>query len=388
MTGIGLVLSGGGARGAYEVGVLRHIADALPELLGRIRVITGASVGAVNAAFLASRGMTPAAVHELAAFWSRLSVDALIDLDRAGVRSLVAAGGKRLIGREVDSPPVGLLNVDGIANLVAEHTDWRNLRKVVRSRKLDAVGVTATEISTGRSVFFVDHAQEVAPRWPRGDDAPAPERVALRAHHVLASAAIPLLFPPVSVNGRWFMDGGVRYNTPLAPALGLGADSLLIISVRADPAASPPPPPGFSGFGQIVGKVLDSVFLDRIGYDLDRLRRINDMVGAVATAFGPEGIAKMHLELSRISRPLYRHVPFSHVRPAKDLGVLAATHLSKLKTGGPFSASRLLKALFQDDQGTTGDAASFLLFDAGYTNDLLEAGARDAEACHVELASL
>lgn len=386
---IGLVLSGGGARGAYEVGVLTYLADRLPDLIERVRVVTGASVGAVNAAFLASRGLTISSIRDLADLWRTLAVDELVALDRAGLRDLLAAGGKRLIGREAKSPPVGVLRVDGIAKLVGENADWRGLRKVVRSGRLDAVGFTATDIATGRTRFFVDHSDALVPRWPKGEDAPQAERAALGPAHVLASAAIPILFPPVAIEGRWFMDGGVRSNTPLAPALCLGADALLIVSVRAaDEAQQSAPADEFSGLGQVIGKVLDSVFLDRVAFDLDRLCRINDVVEAAESVFGAEGLESLRADLVRRGRPSYRRVPFAHVRPSKDLGALASTHLAAMKPTGPLSFSRVLKALFQDDRQTTGDAASFLLFDAGYAAELIDAGFRDAARAHDQLAAL
>jgi len=382
------VLSGGGARGAYEVGVLSYVAEHMPGVLDRIRVVTGTSVGAVNGAFLASRGVTKQAIEDLCDIWRKLEIDALVSLDHAGMRELITAGGKRLINRAVKSPPVGLLRVDGIIKLVAERADWRGLRKVVKSGRLDAVGFAATDIATGRTTFFVDHTDRITPRWPRGEDAPFPQLTALGPAHVLASAAIPILFPPVKVGGRWYIDGGVRYNTPLAPALGLGAEALLVVSVRAAPEAQLAAPDGeFSGFGQIVGKVLDSVFLDRIGFDLDRLERINDMIDAVAKC-DPSALATFQTELGARGRPRYRHVHCAHVRPSKDLGALASDHLARAKTGGALSFSRVLKALFQDDQGTTGDAASFLLFDGGYAEELIQAGRRDAEATHESLAAL
>ncbi len=386
---IGLVLSGGGARGAYEVGVLTYIAARLPELIERVRVITGTSVGAVNGAFLASRGFTVASVRDLADLWRTLKVDELVALDRGGIRALLAAGGMRLIGREAQSPPVGVLRVDGIAKLVGEHADWRGLRKVVRSGRLDAVGFAATDIATGHTRFFVDHSDALTPRWPHGEDAPMPQRAALGPAHVLASAAIPILFPPVAIEGRWFMDGGVRYNTPLAPALSLGVDALLIVSVRAaSEVQQSAPADEFSGLGQVIGKVLDSVFLDRVAFDLDRLSRINDIVSAAEGVFGPEGLERLRAELVRRGRPSYRFVPFAHVRPGRDLGAMASAHLAAMKATGPFSFARILKALFQDDRQTTGDAASFLLFDAGYAAELIDAGYRDAALAHAQLAAL
>ena len=273
---------------------------------------------------------------------------------------------------------MGLLNVDGIARIVAERTDWRGLRKVVRSGRLDAVGFAATDIGSGKTIFFVDHSASAEPRWARGEDAPIAERTNLGPLHVLASAAIPILFPPVAVAGRWFIDGGVRYNTPLSPALSMGADSLLIISVRAIADAQQEAPSGsFAGFGQIVGKVLDSVFLDRIGYDLDRLRRINDWVSSIEEG-GVEEAERVRARMAARGRPRYRGVKFAHVQPTRDLGALAAKHLGSARGAGPFSFARVLRALFQDDTGTTGDAASFLLFDGGYAETLIAQGKADA----------
>jgi NTE family protein len=386
---IGLVLSGGGARGAYEVGVLLHVAEELPGLLDRVRVMTGASVGAVNSAYLASHGLTVESVRALADIWRTLDIDQLVAIDKDGLRDLLAAGGKRLIGRPVESPPVGLLRVDGIANIVREQADWHNLARVVRRGRFDAVGFAATDIASGSTHFFVDHRSSITPRWSRGDDAPTPIRTVLGPAHVLASAAIPLLFPPVEVTGRWYMDGGVRYNTPLAPALGLGAESLFIVSVRAAPDTHRDAPEGtFSGFGQIVGKVLDSVFLDRVGFDLDRLTRINHMVAAVEEAGGPTLLAAMHDQLLAKGRPRYREVDTAHIRPTHDLGALAASHLEAANHSRPFSFARVLRALFQDDTGTTGDAASFLLFDGGYAGTLIEVGRKDAADAHAALERL
>lgn len=369
--------------------MLLYIAEELPHLLERVRVLCGTSVGAVNSAYLASHGLTPASVRALAHIWRSLQIDKLVSIDRSGLRALLAAGGKGLLGRPMVSPPVGLLSVEGITQIVRDKADWHNLARVVRRGRFDAVGFAATDIASGNTHFFVDHHPSLKPRWSRGDDAPLPIRTILGPAHVLASAAIPLLFPPVEVSRRWYIDGGVRYNTPLAPALTMGAESLLIVSVRAAPSTHQDAPDGtFSGFGQIVGKVLDSVFLDRIGFDLDRLLRINHMLEAVLECSGQEGLRALCERLIARGRPAYRTVELAHVRPTHDLGVLAASHLDALTSAKPFSFARVLKALFQDDTGTTGDAASFLLFDGGYADTLIQVGRKDARASHAELAAL
>jgi NTE family protein len=385
---IGLVLSGGGARGAYEIGALLHIAEELPELFSRIRVVTGTSVGAVNAAFLAGRGMTRESVHELAAIWRSLVIDDMIGLDSSSTFRVLSAGAMRLIGRDVASPAGGLLAIEGITKLVNASIDWHGIRRTIQSGRLDAIAVAATDIGSGSTHLFVSHRVAHPQNWSSHDETLLHKRVALRAHHVLASAAIPILFPPVAIGSRWYMDGGVRYNTPLSPALSLGAESLLIVTVRAPTEAALAAPTGeFPGFGQVVGKLLDSVFLDRVAFDIDRLTRINDMIQAVEL-LGERAVARMHEELGKRGRRMYRVVPFATVRPAKDLGALAASHLTRAAKAGRTSFAQVLKMLFLDDSGTTGDAASFLLFDGGYAEELLREGRRDAEASHDALAQL
>ena len=385
---VGLVLSGGGARGAYEAGALLHVAEHLPELLPRIRVICGTSVGAVNAAFLAGKGLTREGIRDLAALWRGLEIDRVISLAPAATLELLGVGSLRLLGRDVPSPAMGLLSVAGISRLVTARVDWPGIRRNVRSGRFDAVAVAATDIGVGTTHLFVTHREEITPNWSGHDPTLIPRRVVLRPHHILASAAIPILFPPVRVAGRWYMDGGVRYNTPLSPALSLGAESLMIVAVRAPIDASrPSPTTGFPGFGQVLGKLLDSVFLDRVAYDLDRLLRINDMVESVEL-LGPEAVARLQVELIRRGRRSYRKVATALVRPSTDLGALAADYLGRAAKAKRLSFARVLKALFQDDSGTTGDAASFLLFDGAYADALIEAGRRDAAAAHDSLAAL
>jgi NTE family protein len=378
---IGLVLSGGGARGAFEVGVLTYIADVLPDLLARIRVVTGASVGAVNASFLAAKGLTPDSVRELAELWRGLEVEKLISLSHLSAIKLVTAAPMRLFRRSLKSPVTGLLDARGLWTLVARRTDWPGIAANVASGRFDAVAVVGTDIGRGEPHVFVDARP---PPTRLSEFVVVPTEIELS--HVLASAAIPLLFPPVRIGKNWYMDGGVRNNTPLAPALRLGADSLLIISTRGV-ETSDGELGTYPGVGQVVGKLLDAVFLDRVVYDLDRLTRINDVVAAVE-ALGPKLAGDFRAQLAAQGRPQYRRVPYVNIGPDADLGALAAEHVRKTGTTGPLSFVRALGALFENDERTSGDAASFLLFDGAYAAKLIDRGAEDAAARHAELAAL
>lgn len=378
---IGLVLSGGGARGAFEVGVLVYLADALPELLPRIRVVTGSSVGAVNAAFLASRGLTPASVHELADLWRGLKVDELISVSHLSALKLVTAAPLRLFGRGGKSPIAGLLDARGLWHLVGGAVDWPGIARHVEQGRFDAVAVVGTDIGRGEAHVFVDARP---PPSRISEFVVVPTRLELR--HVLASAAIPLLFPPVEADGHWYMDGGVRNNTPLAPALRLGAQSLLILHTRGVETGDGQID-GYPGIGQVLGKVLDAIFLDRVGFDLDRLTRVNDVVQAIEV-MGPAQAQAFRDALAARGRPRYRYVPFASVSPDADLGALAAEYVRTHRVAGPMSFLRALGALFENDAQTSGDAASFLLFDGGYAGRLIDRGAEDAAMAHEQLAAL
>ena len=183
------------------------------------------------------------------------------------------------------------------------------------------------------------------------------------------------------------MDGGVRDNTPLSPALRLGAESLLIVNVRGIEHDTGPLP-GFPGLGQVIGKLLDSIFLDRVGFDLDRLDRLNDLVDIVEE-MGDEAKARFYEGLKKRGRPAYRKVPFAAIAPNRDVGDLAADFLQAAAShSGALSYARVLSSLFKDPATESGDAVSFLLFDGPYASKLVEIGYEDAERCRAQLELL
>jgi NTE family protein len=305
-------------------------------------------------------------------------MDDIVRVNRVGTVKLLTHASMRLVSRSVRSPVTSLLDIDGLWKMVMRHTDFRRLHREIRSGRFFAVVAAATDIASGQTHLFVEAQKERARAWTTHDHMMVQKPTMLGPHHVLASAAIPVLFPPVRVHGRWYMDGGVRYNTPLSPALYLGAESLIIVNVRAH-ENEPPPPDSFPGIGQMLGKLLDSVFLDRALFDLDRLTRINDMIDAV-DRLGEGMLQRFQDDLQRRGRRPYRRVPLATVRPKRDLGALAAEYLQRSGKTHPLSFGRVLSALFEDDTRTSGDAASFLLFDGGYASALIDAGYRDAAA--------
>lgn len=373
---IGLVLSGGGARGAYELGVLKWIAEHRPEVLASVRVLTGSSVGAVNAAYLASHGVTREAVEDLAEVWCDLRMSDVLDASYLRMLRILGSGTRRLFGRRA-SPATGIFKVDGLRDLVETKIDWDRLHDRLASSDLDALAVAATDIATGGTHLFVDHSPDLpAPRWPH-DRSMVGHAVSMAPHHVLASTSLPLLFSPVEVAGRWYTDGGIRQNTPLSPALRLGANRLLVISLGG-PDQSVDRPGTFPGIGQLIGKLLNSLFLDRMRWDLDRLDRINDVLDAGTRAFGDAFIPRLQEQLGRMGRRPYGPIPYVNIKPKGDIGQLAARQLRELPALGD-ALSRPMKALLTSDNMAAADAASYLLFDGRYAAALMEEGYGDAQ---------
>ena len=383
MSSLGLVFSGGGARGAYEVGVISWLADHLPELLAEVRVLTGSSVGAVNAAFLASHQLTPHSVRELVDLWCTLSIDQVMTLSALSAGRMLK---QRIFGLGPNERPVGLLNTSPLNRLIVDRVDWDGLVKAVKGPRLDAVAIAATDIGSGSTHVFFDYNRQrvVEPHWPE-DRSMVGWETELRPEHILASTSLPLLFKPVPIGDRWYCDGGLRQNTPLAPALRLGATKLLAISVKSQQPASPRAR-GFPGMGHLLGKLMNSVFLDRMLWDLDRMHRINDVLLAAERQGGPELVSALQRELVGMGRRPYSFVNYVGIRPSRDIGVLAAETLAHPERLN----SRLIRLMNRSLRDRTGvaDTASYLLFDGFFASRLIELGYQDAGERRVELESL
>jgi NTE family protein len=231
-------MSGGGARGAYEVGVLAFLLDELPRRLGHpvpLDIVTGTSVGAIHACYAAATANVPGAGARLVEIWRGLSVDGVYDFRIPDLVSVPL----RLLGLGSRPAPEaerlsGLLDTRPLEQLVRQSIPWDDLRRRLDAREVEAVAVAATEIATGKSVVWIDRPHEELHGWSH-DPFVIARSVHLAPIHALASAAIPVLFPALCVDGSYYCDGGLRLNTPLAPALRLGADRLLGVGLRHVP---------------------------------------------------------------------------------------------------------------------------------------------------------
>ncbi|MFZ9709277.1 MAG: patatin-like phospholipase family protein [Steroidobacteraceae bacterium] len=365
---LAIVLSGGGARAAYQVGVLKAIATMHPGERPPWDVIVGTSAGGVCAAVLAAHADDwRGGIARLEEVWANFTVAQVFHADtramlRAGSRWLASA----LSGGRLAAAPQALFDNAPLRELLSARIDWQQIRRHLVEGKLHALALAATSYAGGHHRVFFDTAADV-PDWRSAYRQGC--RTTLTLNHLMASVAIPFLFPAVRIDGLHYGDGAMRQLAPLSPAIHLGADRLLVVGVRglgaaglADQASSDRPPSS----GEIVGFMLDTLFSDQVESDLDHLQRTNRL-------------------LREAGRPLagVRHIDAHRIVPSTDLRGIAEEHLGEL----PPALRRLLGAI--GAQGPGGALlASYLLFESGYTRALIARGHADALAQRQMLQTL
>jgi NTE family protein len=398
-----VVLSGGGARGAYEAGVLRFILDELPGRTGikpDFEIISGTSVGAIHACFLAATAdETEKRGERLVEIWDRMRVQEIFHFTMRDWFKLPKRffGVKRVAKqlREGQRPDrlYGLLDTGPLERLVLQSIPWRGIRRNVRSGRVDTVCVAATQVATGRAVVFCDSHRPELPPWASVSNIRM-QRIRLSPLHALASAAIPLLFPSVRVGARYYADGGLRLNTPLAPAVRLGADRILVIGLTQETgpttseALAQERTAEFGNPMYLFGKVLNALMLSPIDADVARLHFVNDIIATGTKVYGDDFLEKLNSGLDpKGDRPL-RRIEDLVIRPSEDLGRMAAEVVRndpKLELGAFLGLLR--RSTGAGSTAKEADLLSYLLFDAAYARPLAELGYKDAEARQDELAA-
>ncbi len=385
MSGLGLILSGGGARGAYEVGVLEYIFSEFGDGRGlppQVDLISGTSVGAVNGTFVASAiDDVNAGVKRLSSVWTSLELPQVLGfgLKQAAGLYRVLLGGSGQARGVFDPAP--------LSALVGRNVRWRRLRQNIRSGKLRALTVSTTHVGTGQPVIFVDAAPGVGIPKSLGLHALV-RRARIGQHHVLASAAIPLIFPAVEIGNEIHCDGGLRLNTPMGPSVHLGMNRLLVIGLSTPHAEGRRAVQDgkYPGATYMLGKVLNAFLLDHVNSDLLEVQRINDFLKDGIRAYGPDFLDRIN-EAARARGALAQRRLLSSLvlRPTIDIGQVASDYLASNRVRFGKSLGRAFISMIDVGEGADADLASYLLFDGGFAQALIEMGRRDAHAKRAEI---
>jgi len=394
--GVALVLAGGAARGAYQVGVLEHIVERVSDELGYevpLDILCGTSVGAMNACMLAAHADEPRGrVAHMIGVWTGLSIDELL---RPAARSVVDLA-RGLIGGSSSLLDAGaLLDPTPLAELLGRSTPFERIDTHLRAGRLRAVSVTATQLENGRGVVFVQRRRAQPAPWSEAHPmAPRPAR--LRAVHALASAALPLIFPPVRIDGRYHLDGGLRQNVPLSPARRLGARALIVINPKH---ATNPVTLGSSGDLRhyeetppnalsLLGKTLNALLVDRIDNELDRFEKINAVLDAGTKLYGTGFTEALNAELGRERGATLQRLGVVHIRSSVDIPKLAAEYVRHPRFHFPGVLGRMMKRVASGGELGDADLLSYVLFDGEFAGRLVEIGRMDGRTHHEALCKL
>lgn len=383
--------------------MLRYILDDLPRETGvrpHFDIVCGTSVGAIHAAFLAATAdETEGRGEQLVEIWEQLQVDEVFRFSTSDIfgipRKLLGVRNVARQLREGQRPDrlFGLLDTGPLEELVLRSIPWPKIARNLEHGLVESVCVAATQLATGRAVVFCQQRDRSLPPWANQTNIRM-QPIRLSPVHALASAAIPLLFPAVRVGARYYADGGLRLNTPLAPAVRLGANRVLVVGLShgvAPNVSETLAQQRTASFGSpmfLFGKVLNALMLSPVDTDLARMHFVNNIISDGEAAYGDDFLERMNaIGIDRSGRPLQR-IEDLVIRPSVDLGFLAGKLMHERSDELELNTFLRLFMRASDAGGEIkeADLLSYLLFDTAFTTPLVELGHADAELQRDELA--
>lgn len=359
MTKIAIYLSGGGARGAYQVGVVKAIAEITQAPSLPFSIICGTSAGAFNAAAMAMNAPNfSRAVQHLESVWASFSPDKIY---RTGMRHVFGKLAQflnvMLLGAKEGVAPRALLDNNPLRQLMTQQIDFQSIASNIERGHLSALSITAANYDSGKSTSFY-HCHQQTPDWVRAKRVGIAQAVCL--DHLMASAAIPFIFPAVRLQNSYYGDGAIRQFAPLSTAIHLGADKILSIGLKNRHVKEPAPTKDYPQPAKLSAYLLDSLFIDALDSDIERMCQINEL-------------------LQHNPHPHLRSIDILQLAPSIDINPLAQRYYQDM----PASIRFLLHAT---GGGQSGGLLSYLMFHAPFTQDLIELGYQDALAQSATIA--
>jgi NTE family protein len=357
-----LILTGGGARAAYQIGVLKAVTELLPKRTNNpFSIISGTSAGAINATAIgASANNFRLAIKKVERLWANLEVQQVYKCGPFDILHSVLRLAASLLHNGVGmTRPLALLNTEPLKQLLEQSINFKNLQLRIDKGHLNAIGITASSYTNGESITFYQSNNSVQP-WSRARRKGV--ATSIMVEHLLASSAIPAILPSTKINGHYYGDGALRQVSPLSPALRMGAERIMVIGVSGNSSADndQPEPTHSPSLAQMVGHVFNSAFIDALDNDLLQLERVNELVGML------ENENPKHNYITQ------KRVNLLCIQPSFDFDLLAEKHISNM----PFGMRKILKMTGASDGG--GSLASYLMFDGNFCRELISNGYKDA----------
>lgn len=382
-----LVMSGGGTRGAWQAGVVAGMIEVLglgPDDPAPFSIYVGTSVGAINGAYLAAHGHRgDLSAEGLCEIWSGLRLADVLQVEVFGLRNWMAPSRwwNKLRGGEMpDVVGDALLDPAPLADLLDREVPWAQLHQNVDNGTVRALVAPALEVTTGRTHMFAEMAPGV--RFvPSRDPHRQGAETRFTTDHVMASAAIPIVFPPRKVGGQYFYDGGLRFNTPISPAIRCGAQRLVVISPLKAQRDAVPVVAGQPDLGFLTGKIMNALLLDPVARDLQVLERFNQLREVLEDVLDPADLARVDRTMERTRGLAYRKLETLAFTPTADLGMVTANYVRQNLHNidvDPLTRRVLRRAIGGPDANTEADWASYVMFDGLVARELIALGRGDA----------